>query len=704
MNRTQIQFEDDNTCYPFQTDCATTTPDPTAPPATTAPAPTGEAPDPGPLFGDGPKDAIFGGLLPIPEQWSWGDVGHVLIVAGSVLGALLVLAMGMSAAAWFLGWQVARLRNWALASLLALPGLSTLTHGLDPVTPGSQFVSGATMFLDGRYGYGLAVMGIVIVPAAWIVAALAYASHLTRLFTNGFPDPARTERAMWAYAQRQQRAAARLSRYRLPFTSGGLNPHIVFGRLAREEHAAPPRSRLQALFQRTRTLLVVPWIKLREHMVLVANSGAGKSTLMLRLLLSWYVVAWLRHRQWWNPRRPGRPMVVVIDCNGGPDSIGLSARVKRWFLGLGVPAERIGEFPRDVQLKVFGLPRDHLRGVLNAMVSGGTVPSTDTEKYFYEIRVGLINLITHAPAQVIDGEPIGENPPGDVIEFLARFDPAYLAQLWGGVYDPDPKSTKPWTGVPGVDREIQAALNGKQPVMDSARMEFGNLFRALGDAFDGEHAITDFDVLYCVLDGATQPDRARAQFGAIGYLLEQLADVDHGREALLAVDEFSAVSNGRTRADAWVMRMRKAHIGTLWIAQDWNGLGADDDQRESLVAAGAGGAILGRQERGSKLCETFGTGRRFELSRKLINGAGAGDEGNVQASEQFLVSPTKLRLFERGDIVWVSGGRARYGHVAPLDDDQLAMLRPLPGLAAMREPDLAPIAPVIELPKRRPTH
>ncbi|WP_280431561.1 hypothetical protein [Nocardia brasiliensis] len=662
-----------------------------------------------PPFGDGPKDALFGGMLPIPD-WSWADVGHGLTVAGAVLAAVLVLTVVFAVPATYLGWRPARMRNWTFGAMLALPG-SAMLLDWNVQAPAFHMRSGAAEFIEGRYLHGLAVMTVLIVPAAWVLATAAVTNRRVQLATHGFQSPAATERALWLQAQREQRAAARLSRYRLPFSTGGFNPNPVFGRLASEDTAAPPRSRLRLLLARNETRLIVPWIKMREHMVTVASSGKGKTTLMFRAILSWYTTAWLRHRQWWRLDRPGRPMAVVIDCNGGPESMRAAERLKRWFLALGAAEQKIGIFPTNVQFDLWALPAaDHpriqaaiadLRSVLTAMITGGAVPSTATEKYFHEIRENLIHLIMDAPARVEHGKPIGHNPPRTWLDFLARFDKVRLAKLWGGVFDDTGKI--PWTGVAGADLKIAATLEGKQPVMSSTLAEFNNLYRALGSAFDGDAQITDFDLLYIVLDGVKAPDRARSQFAAIGCMLEQLADRDHGRETLLTVDEFSAVSDGKTRADKWVERLRKARIGTWWFAQHWNGLGHDDEQRQSLVAAGSGGAVLGGQEDGETLAKIFGTKRRFALSRKLIAGSAAGDEGNVQPEDGFLVDPNRLRRMEKGDIVHVSGGRARWGRVSPLDDGALKSLRLLPGLGRMRritEPE-TPLAPVIDLPKRR---
>ncbi|MEU1527727.1 hypothetical protein ABZ413_36600 [Nocardia rhamnosiphila] len=661
--------------------------------------------DPMPEFGPSmpgiDPDGEWFNWLNMPD-WTWDGVVDGGVVTGAGLVFVLLLTLLLLVPSTLLAWTPAKMRNWTMASLLALPGSAIVFDGLQATAPWTQFHQGATELLAGNPVHGLLLMSVLLVPASWLAATLAVTDRRVKAATTGFRSPAATERALHRQAQREQRAAARLSRYRLPFSTGGLNPHPVIGRLAVEHTQAPAKSRARALMGRTETRLVVPWIKMNEHGTSVASSGKGKSTLMNRALISWFVTGWQRHRQWWRTDRPGRPLVLVIDCNGGPDSRKAANRLMPWFKALGVPEERIGLFPDRTGLDLWSTPNvDDLRSILSAMVSGGSVPTSDTEKYFHEIRETLIHLIVDAPAKVVDGKPVGENPPRSWFEFLARFDVHELAKLWGGVID----DTIPWSGVPGVDAEIASTKAGKQPVMDSARAEFGNLYRALGDAFDGEKSFTDFDVLYIVLEGIKAPDRARAQFAALGCMLEQLADRQHGRQAILAVDEFSAVSDGKTRAKAWVERLRKAGISTWWFAQSWNGLGHDDDAREALVTAASGGSLLGGQQRGEKLAETYGTRKGFDLSRKLIGGSAIGDEGNVQSHDKFLVDPNRLRSMGKGDIVHVSDGVARFGRVSPLDERQLASLRPLPGLGRLTstesDTDAELVAPVIDLTKRR---
>ncbi|MBF6236639.1 hypothetical protein IU474_06045 [Nocardia otitidiscaviarum] len=656
------------------------------------------------------------GWLPDFSAWQWDSVADHALLGAACLVTVLIGVVAIVAPATLLGWKPVRLRNWMFAAVLAMPGATAL-WAWDVFAPAHDFGHAAQEWLAGQFVGGMFGMAPLLIPAAWVIATVLYTQRRVQLLTVGLGSPARTERALYVQAQREQRAAARLSRRRLPYTTGGLNPQLVIGRLALETDQAPPSSVFRALLGRNETRLILPWINVAEHMTTVASSGSGKTTLMLRVLHSWFVTTWTRHRQWWRRDRPGRPLVIVVDCNGGPESRKVAKRMRTWFAGLGVRRDRIGIFPDDVALRMWPAADFHtrsakeqkaivddLRSILSAMVSGGSTPTTDTEKYFHEIRETLIHLIVDAPARVdlVNGTPtpVGHNPPRSWLEFLSRFDVDTLSKLWGGE-----TGVTPWPGVMGVDMEIASTIDGKQPVMNSARSEFANLYRSLGDAFDGDKDLTDFDLIYIVLEGVKTPDRARSQFGALGTMFEQLADKQHGRASLMVVDEFSAVSDGKTRAVKWVERLRKAGIGSWWIAQSWQGLGHDDDNRAALVAAASGGSLLGRTTDPETLCKVYGTRPKFELSRKLIGGTRDGDEGNVQASDQYLLPPNRLRAMAKGDVVQVSGGRARWGRVSPLDDTELKNLRPLPGIADFTEPtppDTDRLAPVIDLNKRRP--
>ncbi|MBF6333650.1 hypothetical protein [Nocardia transvalensis] len=653
--------------------------------------------DPQPPLGGGTGGIpIIGRLIP-HLSWSDGSAMHALTVFGVCLLVTGLMVTILLAAAARLAWPPARMRNFTIAAVAALPGIS-MVLAWSPTGPVDEFRAGATDLLSGHAPSAVASMSVLLIPVAWLVAMLMHTDRVVTSKTTGFRSLLRTEQFKDSWVQRQREAAARWARYPVATTTGGLNPHLVLGRLAVEEFAAPPPSRTRALLQHFRSVLVVPWRATREHMVLVANTGSGKTTLLLRALVSWYVTAWLRHRQWWRRPRTGRPLAVLVNCKGGPGARRVTALVVKWFRALGLRDDRIGILGEGTNLNLWAADPADIISVLLSMISGGLVPATENERYFHNMRKTLIRLIVTAPAKVENGKPIGCNPPRSSEEFLARFDKDVLALLWGADYwDPD----LAWTGVPGVDLEIQSTLDGEQPVMTSARSEFGDLFYALDGAFDGDADIGSFDLLICNLEGTTHPDRARAQFNALGCLFEQLTGHDHGRETFLAVEEFSAVSDQKTRADKWVHRFREALIGTLWIAQDWFGLGADDDQRQSLVVAAGGGALLGRQEKGDRLCDLFGPARRFEVTR--ARGRRGHTDGTVTAHEPLLVEPNRLRRLKTGDVVHVGGGRARFGHVTPLNDADLARLRPLPGIdrfTHIRRPAAA-LAPVIDLRKHR---
>lgn len=690
------------TCTPIltQSDCSPYAPTPEAVPTPVVETPGVEVGPTMPPIGLA-NDPL--GWLPDFSAWTWDGVAEGSLLAAACVVCVLVMVLAILVPASLSGWRPTRLRNWLFGSVLAMPGAAAL-WAWDAYEPVRDFTTAAQEFTAGDYIGGLLGMTVLLVPAAWLAATILHTRRRVRLSTVGLSSPARTERALWAQAQREQRAAARLSRRRLPLTTGGLNPDLVIGRLAVEHDQAPPSSLWRQLAGHDETRLILPWINVAEHLSTVASSGSGKTTLMRRVCVSWFATTWTRHRQWWRRDRPGRPLAIVVDCNGGPESRKVAAGMRTWFRALGVPADRIGIFPDDVSLGLWNASVEDLRSILSAMVSGGSTPTTDTEKYFHEIRETLIHLVVDAPARVelIDGvpTPLGENPPRSWIEFLSRLDPARLARLWGGDIE-----SKVWTGVPGVEMEIASTLDGKQPVINSARAEFANLYRSLGDVFDGDKQLTDFDLIYIVLEGVKTPDRARAQFGALGTMFEQLADKQHGRTSLMVVDEFSAVSDGKTRAVKWVERLRKAGIGSWWIAQSWQGLGHDDDNRQALVAAASGGSLLGRSTDPETIAKIYGTRPKFELSRKLISGTRDGDEGNVQSSDQYLLPPNRLRAMQKGDVVQVAGGRARWGRVSPLDDAELERLRPLPGLDRFTEaqPDADALAPVIDLTnKRRP--
>ncbi|MCU1646398.1 MAG: hypothetical protein JWN03_6673 [Nocardia sp.] len=107
------------------------------------------------------------------------------------------------------------------------------------------------------------------------------------------------------------------------------------------------------------------------------------------------------------------------------------------------------------------LPPATLAAVLAA--DGDQFEQSSIQDYYWvQLREMALHLIVGAPT----------GPATGAADFLSRLDPYVLATLWGGSF-----SSAPWTGEPGVDHQIAALLDGKQPVLLSLRAEFTNRFR-----------------------------------------------------------------------------------------------------------------------------------------------------------------------------------------------------------------------------------
>jgi hypothetical protein len=108
------------------------------------------------------------------------------------------------------------------------------------------------------------------------------------------------------------------------------------------------------------------------------------------------------------------------------------------------------------------LPPATLLAVLDADGAGfGPLPSMQ-DYYWVQLRELALRLVVEAPT----------GPAISTADFLSRFDPHTLAQLWGGDFD-----SATWTGVPGADRQISALIGGKQPMLPMLLAEFTNRFR-----------------------------------------------------------------------------------------------------------------------------------------------------------------------------------------------------------------------------------
>ncbi|MEV4241316.1 hypothetical protein AB0J47_39855 [Nocardia sp. NPDC049737] len=615
----------------------------------------------------GPLAHLDGLHLP---DFSTDGVLDALSVAGVLGGSVAAVTAGALTASWLWTWTPIRLRNMMFGAC-ALPGASLFIDGWSgPRDDISQAIAEITA---GMPVQGAATAAIATVPAGWAAASYLLARHTDQRETRGFKSPARTERAMWARRRREMAAATRMSATALPLVSGSASPQPVIGRAASVSSTTPARSVVGRMSGRYESLFTVTWLAMREHFVGVGNPGSGKTTFLNRSVIAFWATAWRRHRQWWRADRPGRPLTIIFDIKGANDARRNAEIIREAAQQLGIPAERIVTWPDAVKLSLFDCgdvePEDIAR-LLTTRIEGliGAGMTTDSmdaaEAYYLQMRKAVLHLVIDAPNPA-EKKEAGEDPPTNFGEYLDRMDPKVLLRRWAGY----PDELAAITAV---------TSNEKNPILASERTAMANLARELGEAFDGSAQLTDYDVVYCCLEGITSPLLAQAQFGALVAMLTMLAGTDHGRCIQLFVDEFAQVC-GDSGAARIVELLRSAGIGSGWFSQSWMGLGANDDQRHRLVDSCSGGIFAMRSNSAGQLAEKMGTRRKSAISRKIVGGGKLGDEGNVQPEDSFLASPAVMADFGPGDIVHVRGGVARFGHISALDT---SAIRPLPGLAA----------------------
>ncbi|WP_063057282.1 hypothetical protein [Nocardia salmonicida] len=665
-------------CTPMITpaDCAPYAPTPVASPP---PAPD-EIPSIGPKAPPvpGADSPLLGWVddihLPDPTGISGEGVLDGLAAAGVLGGSVAAVTAAALASSWLWTWTPVRLRNFAIGSCM-LPGASMLIDGWSAVR--DDIALACNEAAAGMPAQGAASAAVMTVPVGWAAAAYLSARYADQRDTRGFKSPARTERAMWARRRREMAAATRASAAALPLVAGTTSPDPVIGRAAIVSGATPVRSVAGRLSGRHESLFRVTWLAMREHYVTIGNPGSGKTTALNRTILSFWAAGWRRHQQWWRADRPGRPLAIILDIKGARDARSNALRVRDAFAALGGDPARVAIWPDDGKLDTAGLLANTMgfsffegsamelytrfEGLLGAGMSSENMDPA--EAYYVQMRKAVLHLVVNAP-DPDNGLEAGEAPPRSFFEYLARMDRAELVRRWAG-HDEEMSAITAVTSSP------------KNPILEAERTAMLNIARELGDAFDGEALLTDYDIVYCCLEGITSPLLAKAQFGAFVAMLTLLAGRDHGRVIQLFVDEFAQVC-GDAGAARIVELLRSANIGSGWYAQSWMGLGPTDDQRHRLVDACSGGIFAMRANSAGQLAEKIGTRRKFTLSRKIIGGGQLGDEGNVQPEDSFIVPPAVMADFGPGDIVHVRGTRAVFGHISPLDKEGL---RPLPGLA-----------------------
>jgi Helicase HerA, central domain len=583
----------------------------------------------------------------------------VFVVGGLLVAAWpLVIAAGCGfVVAWWRGWHARRL---VIGALWCLPMLATfvIAYGIDggawqvaawsPVLAWDRSWHALT---SGDWLRAMVLMAPSAVPFGMLLAALAWRARVALMAAGAvgwWPGaPVAFDERQW---RRQVRTAA--LRVRAP---GGVP-------LTRRDGPVLGAT-IRAVGHRPRPVLRLPYGAVRSHLLVIGTTGAGKTTTMVRLWAGFWACAAELYRKLRGPR----PWLMVIDAKGGWDARDAAQRAREVLADVG--AQTIAVWPDEVALDMWALPPLRLAELLIDLVP---VAEEGAAAYYADVLTSIVGLAVAAPC----------GPPRNSADFLARLDAAWLADAYAG------------------DRPMLAEASAARDHCGEARLRYRALFSRLGPGFDGDAAVTDFDVLYCIVEGTASHAVGEAQ----ALLLTELAahaatgwgiPGAERRAGTLALDEFSAVAR-RVPIHALTERCRSLGLAVQVAAQSWAALAPGEDERARLAATAAGGVVVMRCPDPDALCRLAGTRAVIETGRKIIGQGRYGQEGTGRVQRAWVVDPDRVRNFRAGQAAYISGAACTYVQVAPHRRSPLALPTPpvaglLPGsIPGPQEPPTRP--------------
>jgi hypothetical protein len=585
----------------------------------------------------------------------WAVIVAVLIMAAPIT----VVAAVAFAGAWLRGWPPAKLWRAAAWSLpmtgvyLAGRALQFRTWRALALAPVHDWERAWHLTQAGHVAGAFVLCAPVGVPAALCAAGTAWAWRIYAIDTG---ISGKTATAPVIFDAQQWRRQARTARARItapgtvPLTDG--HGGIVMG------------ATIRAVGHRWHPVLTVPHAAMGRHQVVIGASGSGKTNLMMRTWAGWYATARTAHLGQGGPR----PLLIVLDCKGGPDARVKAARTRRLLHATG--AVRVAVWPDDATLSLWGLPPRDLAVTLFQMIDTGSGDAA----YYADVTQAVLTLAVTAPG----------GPPANGMDFLARLDPAWLAAAYAG--DPGPL----------------AAVRAARAQLPDISLRYRTLLSRLGPALDGPGELADADVWYFILEGTREQSVAEAQAMALTELTAALATSRDAepRAILLACDDYSAVSG---RVPLWQLyeRGRSLGIGVQVSAQSWQGLGQSEDERYRIAATADGGLWLLRTPYPQPVCELAGTRRIIETATKVIGGMW-GDEGSSRVQHTWTVNPQIARQARTGQAAYIHGGGATWVQIARPHPSPLPLPPPqgrpapavvIPPPVRQQEPPPPPAAP-----------
>jgi hypothetical protein len=554
--------------------------------------------------------------------------GMVLIAtAGAVVICLALVAAAAICAglvAWLVGWPPRRLYGAALWCVPALGvWLMAIAAGWGPAVR-----------LHTGLGPALISVTPAVVPLGLVAGGLAWRWRIAAMTAGAL---GRSPASSVAFDERQWRRQVRSARARLaaPGAVPLLNSagDVVTGATIRTvRHPARPTA-------------TVPYQRLRSHQVVIGSTGTGKTTLLLRLWAG-FMAEGVRRRQ--------HPLLVVIDCKGGAGSRKVADRVRRVMRDAGARSTAV--WPDDTGIWLWQLPAEQLTTTLVDLIEHGTAGAA----YYRDVLEAIVSLAVRAPC----------GPPGNCAEFMDRLSKGWLERAYVN-----------------LPRGLATVRSARKEMFDDVLLRFRTLWRRLGDAFEGRSTFGDADAWYFILEGTAETSVAEAQARALVDLLAYYATSAPGREILLAVDEFSAVSR---RLPIWQLyeRARALGLAVQVTSQSWEGLAQEADERYRIAATADGGIWVLRTPRPEPITELAGSRRLTDTARALAGGARWAETGTSALRPFAVLDPELVRQLDVGQAAYVYRGGvtfvqikrlvARQAAIGPADVSTAAQTAPAP--------------------------
>jgi hypothetical protein len=234
-------------------------------------------------------------------------------------------------------------------------------------------------------------------------------------------------------------------------------------------------------------------------------------------------------------------------------------------------------------------------------------------------------------------------------ELLRRLDADELAALWEG----RPLELK--------DVEVIG------PHLAGARLRYADFFAALAGAFDrGTWSYEDVDL--AVLTVPTLLSKAEAD-AAMRVVLEDYGHYATGRkpreteDALLVLDEFSALASGVDSAINLAERVRDVGVQVVVAGQSVEGLG-NQHQAPRLLASCAGGLIVHQCPDPERLLALAGTVRDVEHNWE-VDRWGPRGVAKARMRDRSRIDPELVRQAQPGEAWVIQAGHAIHLRVLP---------------------------------------